>query len=161
MHFIARAFISVFGENEPASPKEIDMKITPGMLTTMGFTSFQFGSKLVKEPETAPRKSESKKYYIGISGGGWRALAGHMGAFRALSNHMVLPEVSMLSSVSGGTWYLTKLSFDEYFSKKVLRNKTHIGEEALEWMEQEYFLVIQIRPNFHKTRKLVTRSARF
>ena len=94
------------------------MKITPGMLTTMGFTSFEFGNKVVQEPETPPVKSESKKYYVGISGGGWRALAGHMGAFRALSNHMVLPKVSMFSSVSGGTWFLTKLAFDDFFFHK-------------------------------------------
>jgi len=153
MHFIARASISVLGGNASSSPKEIDVKITPAMMTTMGFTSFQFGNKLVQELETPPVKSESKKYYVGISGGGWRALAGHMGAFRALSNHMVLPKVSMFSSVSGGTWFLTKLSFDDNFSRKVLRNETHIGEDVLEWMEQEYFVVIRNTTHFPQTKE--------
>ena len=72
---------------------------------------------------------------MGISGGGWRALAGHMGAFRALSNKGALPMVDMYSAVSGGSWFLSKLSFDNDFAGKVLGNHTHIAEDALQWFE--------------------------
>ena len=88
-----------------------EMKLMTTMLTKMGFTSLQLGQERINKPRTI--KDVWTKYYIGISGGGWRALAGHMGAFRALSQKGALPKVDMLSSVSGGTWFLAKLSFDD------------------------------------------------
>ena len=106
-------------------------------------TSSRFGNEALQEPAKEAGKSLPKRFYVGVSGGGWRALAGHMGAFRALSSKHVLPAVDMFSSVSGGTWFLTKLAFDEKFSEKVLGNEMHISEDVLEWMERDYFPAIR------------------
>ena len=127
-----------------ALPKRINMKLTTDMLTTTGFTATQLGDEALQTAdERAKAKPRGKPYYVGISGGGWRALAGHVGAFRALSNTNTLGMVDMFSSVSGGTWFLTKLAFDAKFSQNVLRNENHITEVVLQWMEREYFPVIR------------------
>ena len=105
-------------EPEQKDANTIEMKLTADMLTTMGFLSLQLGNQSLPQPEQ--RKPDNKKYYVGISGGGWRALSGHIGAFRALSTRSALSEVDMFSSVSGGTWFLTKLAFDNDFAGKVL-----------------------------------------
>ena len=89
------------------------------------------------------RKPGDEKCYVGISGGGWRALSGHMGAFRALNNRSALSEVDVFSSVSGGTWFLTKLAFDNVFAGNVLDNETSIAEVVSEWMESIYFDALQ------------------
>ena len=124
-------------------PKEITMMLTTNMLTATGFTSIPLGDKTLQTPERQEVKPRGKPYSVAISGGGWRALAGHMGAFRALSNKNALGMVDMLSSVSGGTWFLTKLAFDAKFSRKVLHNETDIGEVVMEWMESDYYSVIR------------------
>ena len=62
-----------------------------------------------------------------------------MGVFRVLSELGALEIVDMFSSVSGGTWFLTKLAFDNDFSTKVLSSKDSIAEVVMEWMESEYF----------------------
>ena len=116
------------------------MNLTTSMLTNVGFLSVNLGNEKLPQPEQ--RKPPSKKYYVGISGGGWRALAGHMGAFRALSNKGALPMVDMYSAVSGGSWFLSKLSFDDDFAGKVLGNHTHIAEDALQWFENDFFPAI-------------------
>ena len=103
----------------------------------MGFCSVHLGNDAADACE--PLKPASKKYYVGISGGGWRALSGHMGAFRVLSEKGALKIVDMFSSVSGGTWFLTKLAFDNDFSTRVLGSETSIAEEVMEWMESKYF----------------------
>ena len=147
--FLAKyCIINVFGTPESiVHAKEIELKLTTSMLTTIGFTSLQFGSETL-QPTSLPRK-----FYVGVSGGGWRALTGHMGAFRALSNNNLLPMVDMFSSVSGGTWFLTKLAFDDEFSAKVLRNDMHISESVLEWMERDYFPVIRNATRLHQKKQ--------
>ena len=143
-HFFVKGFLSFFGTITPVvQPEEVEMKLAPHMLTTTGFTALNFGGDEPQEPQLELDKSIARKYYVGVSGGGWRALTGHMGAFRALSDKGVLPTVDMVSSVSGGTWFLTKLAFDERFSEKVLRNDTQISHAVLQWMERDYFPAIQ------------------
>ena len=120
------------------APNTIDMKLTTNMLKQTGFIHL----KLAKEQQHLKldkEKPASTKHYVCISGGGWRALAGAMGGFRALSNQDALRMVDMFSSVSGGSWFLSKLSFDEYFAKKVLGNHTGITNVVSEWFESEYF----------------------
>ena len=124
-------------------PKVIHMKIVTGMLTPPGFISLPLGTEALQEPEQGQKKSRDTKYYVAISGGGWRALASHTGAFRALSNHNVLSIVDTFSSVSGGTWFLIKVSFDENFSTNVLRSEAPIGDVVSKWFTKEYFLAIQ------------------
>ena len=115
----------------------IDMRIGTNMLTPMGFLTLELGKVAVEGPRKD--KPYPGKHYIGISGGGWRALSGHMGAFRSLSENGALPKVHMFSSVSGGTWFLSKLAFDEDFSANVLDNKRPISEIVGEWLESFYF----------------------
>ena len=117
----------------------VEMKITTSMLTKEGFTSLRLGKE---PPKKLGREKNETKYYVGISGGGWRALSGHMGAFRALSNNNALSNVDMLSSVSGGTWFLTKLAFDNDFARLVLDNKTPIADVVFKWFESGYFPII-------------------
>ena len=144
IRFFAKRLFSVFGTvTSVVQPKEVEMKLTPNMLTTTGFTALNFGGDELQEPQLDFNKSISRKFYVGVSGGGWRALTGHMGAFRALSTKNVLPTVDMFSSVSGGTWFLTKLAFDATFSETVLRNETKISHAVMQWMEGEYFPVIK------------------
>ena len=118
-----------------------EMKLTPNMLTTMGFTSTKLGKQDI--PQRMAAKPYAAKYYVGISGGGWRALSGHMGAFRVLGNTGALSMVDMLSSVSGGTWFAIKFAFDDDFAQKVLSNEMTIAEAVLEWFEKEYFPVLR------------------
>ena len=125
--------------NEDGS-KLVEMKLTTPMLTNIGFTSLNLGHEALAECET--EKPDDKKYYVGISGGGWRALAGHMGVFRVLSNKGTLQKVDMFSSVSGGTWFLAKLAFDNDFAEKVLGNES-ISKFSMEWLESHYFPAIR------------------
>ena len=120
--------------------KTIDMKLTMDMLTVAGFTAVQLGKAQMLE---LTQTNTSKQFYVGISGGGWRALSGHMGTFRRLSNTSLLPKVTMFSSVSGGSWFLSKLSFDEDFAAKVLTNGVPITEVVSEWFEKNYFPQMQ------------------
>ena len=124
-------------------PKEIHRKLTTDMLTTAGFISFREWGTGLPEPERKQIKPRDKQYYVGLSGGGWRALAGHMGAFRALSNKNALGMVNYISSVSGGTWFISKLAFESAFSKNVLRNERDITDVVSDWMEREYFPVVR------------------
>merc|ERR1712159_164734 len=98
------------------------MNLVTAMLTNTGLTSIPLGHGTLHAPDRQLVKPRGKPYYVSISGGGWRALAGHMGAFRALSNKNALKLVDTFSSVSGGTWFLTKLAFDANFSQKVIGN---------------------------------------
>ena len=124
--------------HQPHTTSEpIEMKIITSMLTTEGFTSVGLGNK--KIPKRLEKKKKSSAFYVGISGGGFRALAGHMGAFRGLSTQGDLSMVTMLSSVSGGTWFLTKLGFESEFAEKVLGNSTPITDVVFKWFESEYF----------------------
>ena len=162
VRLLGEFFVSAAGTLDSLiQPKEIDMKLTTGMITSMGFTSFKFGNEALQEHDNESGKSKSKKVYVGVSGGGWRALAGHMGAFRALSNKNVLSTVDTFSSVSGGTWFLSKLAFDEKFSAKVLGNETNIGEDVLEWMERDYFPVIRNATPLHQNEQNLNQVASF
>lgn len=68
--FFVKRLFSFFGMITPVvQPEEVEMKLAPNMLTTTGFTSLNLGSDEL------------------------RALTGHMGAFRALSNKDVVPTV--------------------------------------------------------------------
>ena len=123
----------------PGSPdqfKPTEMRLTADMLTAVGFLAVQLGGEL---GQMQTHKPEKRKYYVGLSGGGWRALSAAMGLFRGLSENGALPMVDMFSSVSGGTWFLTKLSFDEEFAKKVLESKVPISSIVLWWFEKKYF----------------------
>ena len=124
-------------------PQHVHMRLTTTMLTSTGFTTFSHEDAVPHRIETEEGESHAKQHYIGISGGGWRALNGHMGVFRALSSVTYLPLVKMFSAVSGGSWFLSKLAFDEDFSESVLKNETHISEVALDWMERKYFGVMR------------------
>ena len=135
-------------------PKKVEMKLTPKMMSVTGFTTFTLGDEARKEKGSSAGKSPDKQYYVGMSGGGWRALAGHMGVFRGLSNKNSLPMVKMFSSVSGGSWLLSKLSFDPDFSAKVLRSDTHITEVVLEYMERHYFPTVRDTMCLKKSQKL-------
>ena len=133
------------------------MNLTTSMLTNVGFLSVNLGNE--QFPQPGQRKPPSKKYYVGISGGGWRALAGHMGAFRALSNKGALPMVDMYSAVSGGSWFLSKLSFDDDFAGKVLDNHTRISDDVLQWFEGDFFPAItNTNPAPQKTNHAPVRS---
>ena len=117
------------------------MKLPTDMLTDTGFISEHFEKE---EGQTLEEfKPCGKKYYVGISGGGWRAQAAHMGAFRVLGEKDSLSMVNMLSSVSGGTWFLTKLGFDDEFAGKVLGNEAPIGAVVSEWFEDSYFAILR------------------
>ena len=120
--------------------KTIDMKLTADMLTIVGFTAVQLGKEHMLE---LTQTNRSKQFYVGISGGGFRALSGHMGTFRTLSNTSLLSKVTMFSSVSGGSWFLSKLSFDKNFAEKVLGNDVLITEVVSEWFEKNYFPQMQ------------------
>jgi len=123
---------------DPGEP--IEMKLTTDMLTKEGFIAVNLGPEDVVE---LTQSKESKEFYIGVSGGGWRALTGHMGAFRGLSNTSALSKVTMISSVSGGSWFLSKLGFDEDFAVKVLLDDFPIGDVVSEWLRINYFTKIQ------------------
>ena len=116
------------------------MKLTADMLTVAGFTAIQLGKEQMLE---LTQTNGSKQFYVGISGGGWRALSGDMGTFRTLSNTSLLSKVTMFSSVSGGSWFLSKLSFDKHFAEKVLKNDVPITEVVSEWFEKNYFPQMQ------------------
>ena len=116
------------------------MKLTPEMLTTAGFIGVRLGEEEVAD---LMQNKTSKQYYVAISGGGWRALSGHMGTFRELGITDSLSKVLFFSSVSGGSWFLHKLSFDEDFAEKVLIDNLPIGEVVSEWFEDEYFPAMQ------------------
>ena len=56
---------------------------------------------------------------LALSGGGLRAAAFHLGCFRALHDRGLLPEISTISGVSGGSivaalWAYTDVSFNEF-----------------------------------------------
>ena len=63
--------------------------------------------------------------------------------FRELNNTSVLSNVTLISSVSGGTWFLTKLVFDEDFADKLLLDDVPIGDVVSEWFRADYFAEIQ------------------
>ena len=114
-----------------------DIQLTINMFSVAGFTNAQLGTGPMQEPEK--QKPVNKKYYMGISGGGWRAIASTMGVFRGLSQLGTLSHVDMFSSVSGGTWFLSKLAYDDKFAKSVLTNETRIGRSTTNYMEKQYF----------------------
>ena len=116
--------------------KEIHMQLSANMLTTTGFASVGLGGEAF---ETEARQALDGKLYLGVSGGGWRSFTGNMGIFRVLSKRNILGLVHMVSSVSGGSWFLAKIAFDAVFSANVLLDRQHITEVALSWMESEYF----------------------
>ena len=123
-------------ENSKAEPKK--RKITIKMLTDQGFTSIYF-----KEPNFPKwgKKPKDTKYYVSVSGGGLRAFASHMAAFRVLSDSSrnTLSTVDMFSTISGGSWFMARLAYDSDFARKVLHNDTHIAEVVQWWLESHYF----------------------
>ena len=131
---------SIHNDYEPKrkDDKTIEMKLTADMLTNMGFISVSLGNDTTSCHTDHPTPY-TKKYYVGISGGGFRALSSHIGAFRALNNRSVLSTVDMVSAVSGGSWFLSKLMFDENFAAKVLGNADPVGDVVSEWLENIYF----------------------
>ena len=70
--------------------KTTEMKLTANMLTNTGFISLGLGEDATIH-QTDQFTPHTKKYYVGISGGGFRAFSGHIGAFRALNNRSALP----------------------------------------------------------------------
>ena len=138
---------SIDNERNPAytntlKPIQIKMKLTVSMFTESGFISLILGNVNSHQPEQS-HSDLKKKFYVCISGGGWRALSGHMGAFRGLSDEGVLSQVDMFSSVSGGTWFLVKLAFDPAFAAKVFDNSTAIAEVVFQWFNSKYFATLQ------------------
>ena len=89
----------------------IPIKIKTSMLTEDGFTSLRLGEQTMQKPG---KQTTSEKSYVGVgvSGGGWRALAGHMGAFRELGNQGALAIVhramSRRQQWTAPTWTFTE-----------------------------------------------------
>ena len=133
----------IMRDNSMVFSKKVYARLTPEMMTNTGFTSTPLGGDAPPASERAKAKPRGKYYSVGISGGGWRALAGHTGVFRALSKKNALRLVDMFSSVSGGTWFLMKVAFDKIFSQDVLHSAKHIGEVVMNWMESKYYPVIR------------------
>ena len=72
------------------------MKMQTHMMTTTGFASFQRANEDFQQLNGEPEQnSHPKEHYIGLSGGGWRAMTSHMGSFRSLSNKGVLEKVKI------------------------------------------------------------------
>ena len=136
---------SIHNDYEPKRKdgKTIEMKLTADMLTNTGFISVKLGNDTTI-CHTDHLTPHTKKYYVGISGGGFRALSSHIGAFRALNSRSALSTVDMLSSVSGGSWFLSKLMFDEKFATKVLGNADPVGDVVSDWLENIYFASLDL-----------------
>ena len=135
------------------------MALTTEMLTKMGWVSLlQLDNGTLQQHGQEEQRSGENKLFVGISGGGWRAFSGHCGIFRALSSKNILRMVHMFSSVSGGSWFLTKLAFDERFAAKVLRDDEHITEVVLEWMERDYFPAIRNSTPLRKESQNITHA---
>jgi len=114
-----------------------DVKLTTDMLTSEGFVTVKLGIAPIDEPRQ--QKSDDTKYYFSISGGGWRALSSSAGTLRGLSTTGALANVDMFTSVSGASWFLTKLAFDNDFASEVLGSDVPIGRVITKWYETEYF----------------------
>ena len=114
-----------------------DIKITTDMLTNAGFVMVKLGKALGDEPRK--RKSDDTKYYFSISGGGWRALSSSVGVLRGLSTTGALSNVDMFTSVSGASWFLSKLTFDNKFASEVLGTEVPIGHVITKWYDTDYF----------------------
>lgn len=77
----------------------------------------------------------NKRIGFALSGGGYRAAAYHIGAFRALHKLCVLDKVDVISSVSGGSIIAACYalhegsfdSFDEKFSNKIQKGVLHLA----------------------------------
>ena len=133
------------------SSQSIAAKLEIGMLTPAGLTSVHLGKKGNTRTFMKKNKSETSFIGVGVSGGGLRALAAHMGTFRALSNAGVLSQVNTFSSVSGGSWFLLKLSFDNAFARMVFDNKVPVAMAVSQWFEEEYYAAIR---NLNRTREV-------
>ena len=128
--------------SQTKTSQPIKMKLTTSMLTPAGFTTVhKVGTGHIGAVPKA--KSQGKKYYLALSGGGWRALSAHMGTFRVLGDTGALSMVNFLSSVSGGSWFLSKFAFDEDFAQKVLSDDIPIADVSMEWFENSYFPEMQ------------------
>lgn len=114
-----------------------EIKMTTDMFTNTGFVTVRLGKAPIEEPPK--RKSDDTKYYLSVSGGGWRALSSSIGALRGLSTTNALSNVDMFSSVSGGSWFLTKLTFDDEFASEVLGTDVPIGHVITKWYDTQYF----------------------
>lgn len=56
------------------------------------------------DPDKIPIHLNQRKYGLGLSGGGMRANAFHLGLLRGLHRKRILRDVKLLSGVSGGSW---------------------------------------------------------
>jgi NTE family protein len=69
-------------------------------------------------------KNEMKSIALTLSGGGSRAIAFHLGCFRALKKLALLDHVKVISSVSGGSVINAMYSYEDrefdHFEKRVL-----------------------------------------
>merc|ERR1719182_284479 len=114
-----------------------DIKITTDMLSNAGFVSVKLGKAPIDEPRK--QKSDDTKTYFSISGGGWRALSSSVGVLRGLSVTGALANVDMFTSVSGASWFLSKLAFDNEFASEVLGTEVPIGHVITKWYETDYY----------------------
>lgn len=130
-------------ENNRASRARITFvmdtsKSTTKLLTPRGFLAARLPAFVPPQHQQEPRKEMHDKYYVAISGGGWRSISISMGIFRGLKPY--LKHVDAFSSVSGGSWFLTQLAFDQKFAKSVLgTNARPIEKEITKWFETHYF----------------------
>ena len=126
-------------DTDPSKP--VKVKLTTCMLTPAGFLAVQLSTEQIGE--VAKAKSQEKRYYLALSGGGWRAMSAHLGTFRVLGNTSALSMVNFLSSVSGGSWFLSKFMFDEDFASQVLSDDVLITDVSLKWFENSFFPEMQ------------------
>lgn len=89
-------------------------------------------------------------YYMGVSGGGWRALSAAMGAFRGLSKMRkedagdltALEQLKYVSSVSGGSWFMSSLMYSQVFSDLVLVSDEPVAIVVERWFKA-YFQALR------------------
>ena len=80
-----------------------------------------------------------KKIGLALSGGGYRAAAFHLGTLKSLHRLGILPNVDVISSVSGGSiiaaYYL--LNKDKDFSEFEQTFKEKLQRSSMKWVYAE------------------------
>ena len=99
---VERLLLMILGRNDDGP------EATANVFLLEEFESLRQQGSLVRAIErqiTDPESSTTKRRVgLTLSGGGSRAIAFHLGCLRALHDLGILPQVQVISTVSGGKW---------------------------------------------------------
>lgn len=85
------------------------------------------------QEEVAYKKGDRPLYAVTLSGGGWRAQAAAWGFTKALHSSKI--PIDIMSSNSGGSWFLTQYDFSSKFQKSVDDPNLTAEEGYTAWLQ--------------------------